>query len=74
MMNDSALQNIDELRIAWPRLVRGQVIRSQVTPGWFSIAYEWLAADLSVHGVQGVASSNPAVPTNEINGLALTRG
>jgi len=26
-----------------------------------------------LHGVQGVASSNPAVPTNEINGLALTR-
>jgi hypothetical protein len=27
-----------------------------------------------LHGVQGVASSNPATPTREINGLALTRG
>jgi hypothetical protein len=26
---------------------------------------------LDVHGVQGVASSNPATPTNEINGLAV---
>ena len=29
---------------------------------------------LSLHGVQGVASSNPAVPTNEYKGLVLTRG
>ena len=29
---------------------------------------------LDMHGVQGVASSNPATPTNQINGLALTRG
>ena len=28
----------------------------------------------SVDGVQGVVSSNPTVPTNEINGLAPTRG
>jgi hypothetical protein len=27
-----------------------------------------------LNGVQGVASSNPATPTIEINGLALTRG
>jgi hypothetical protein len=26
---------------------------------------------LDVHGVQGVASSNPATPTNEINALAV---
>ena len=26
-----------------------------------------------LNGVRGVASSNPAAPTNEINGLALTR-
>jgi hypothetical protein len=26
-----------------------------------------------LHGVQGVASSNPAVPTKKINGLASTR-
>ena len=33
----------------------------------------WRSLVAHLHGVQGVVGSNPITPTNEINGLQLTR-